>query len=103
MASKKNLASTSAFRPFGAGATMCPGRHFSTNVILSLVAMIILKYDVSPVAGWWAAPTKHNADFWNAMPKPDWDVKVKLEKRAEEKIEWKFIWDDAMQVGDDAI
>ncbi|KAE8824005.1 hypothetical protein PTNB73_08963 [Pyrenophora teres f. teres] len=96
--SKKNLASTSAFRPFGAGATMCPGRHFSTNVILSLVAMVVLQYDVLPVAGRWAAPTKRNADLWNAMPKPDWDVKVKLVKRAEEKTQWKFVWDDATQV-----
>ncbi|KAI0606697.1 Cytochrome P450 [Pyrenophora tritici-repentis] len=95
---KKNLASTSAFRPFGAGATMCPGRHFSTNVILSLVAMVVLQYDVLPAAGQWAAPTKRNADLWNAMPKPDWDVNVKLVKRAEEKTEWKFVWDDTMQV-----
>lgn len=99
--SKRNLASTSAFRPFGAGATMCPGRHFSTSVILSLVAMVVLQYDVSPVGGRWAAPTKRNADFWNAMPKPDWDVNVKLVKRTEDKTEWKFVWDDAMQVRDD--
>jgi cytochrome P450 len=92
--SKKNLASTSAFRPFGAGVTMCPGRHFSTNVILSLVAMVVVQYDVSPLEGQWVAPTKRNADLWNAMPKPDWDVIVRLEKRMEEKVQWKFLWGD---------
>ena len=93
---KKNLASTSAFRPFGAGTTMCPGRHFSTNVMLSLVAMLVLQYDISLIAGSWTAPTKRNADPWNAMPKPDWDVNVRLVKKTEESIKWEFIWDDTV-------
>lgn len=91
--SKKNLSRTSAFRPFGAGVTMCPGRHFSTNVILSLVVMILLRFDVEPMDGVWKKPTKHNADMWNAMPKPDHDIDVKFESRGEEQIEWKFIWE----------
>jgi cytochrome P450 len=93
--SKKNLSSTSAFRPFGAGVTMCPGRHFSINVMLSLVAMVVLQYDVVPVDRQWRAPTKRNADLWNAMPKPDWDVDVEFVKRgAEKETEWKFVWAD---------
>ncbi|CAO2647593.1 Nn.00g085150.m01.CDS01 [Neocucurbitaria sp. VM-36] len=96
--SMKNLSSTSAFRPFGAGVTMCPGRHFSTSVILSLVAMVILQYDVLPQQGHWIPPTKRNADLWNAMPKPDWDINVKLSRRVEEKeIEWKFVWGDGAE------
>ncbi|KAJ4313691.1 hypothetical protein N0V94_006808 [Neodidymelliopsis sp. IMI 364377] len=88
---RKNLSNTSAFRPFGAGVTMCPGRHFSTNVILSLVVMVLLKFEVVPLDGEWRQPTKHNADMWNAMPKPDRDVNVKFEERGEK---WKFVWDD---------
>ncbi|KAF3042714.1 hypothetical protein E8E12_008927 [Didymella heteroderae] len=92
--SKKNLSSTSAFRPFGAGVTMCPGRYFSTNVILSLAVMVLLKFDVQPTTGVWKKPTKHNADMWNAMPKPDYDIDVKFEPRGGEKqIEWKFVWE----------
>jgi cytochrome P450 len=98
--SKKHLSSTSAFRPFGAGVTMCPGRHFSTNVMLSLVAMVVLQYDVLPQEEQWVAPSKRNVDLWNAMPKPDWDVSVKLVKRVEEKeVEWKFVWGDDAAVG----
>ncbi|KAH7074152.1 cytochrome P450 [Paraphoma chrysanthemicola] len=94
--SKKKLCSTSAFRPFGAGVTMCPGRHFSTNVITSLVAMIVLQYDIMPTSGVWIAPTKRNADMWNAMPKPDRDIEVKFRRRSQEKpAEWSFIWSDA--------
>jgi hypothetical protein len=89
----KNLSSTSAFRPFGAGVTMCPGRHFSTNIILGFVSMVLLQFDVIPDGGEWKMPTKHNADLWNAMPKPDWDITVSFENRLEEAgVEWKFVW-----------
>ncbi|KAI8931607.1 hypothetical protein NX059_011261 [Plenodomus lindquistii] len=90
---ERNLTRTSAFRPFGAGTSMCPGRHFSTNVILSLVAMVVLQYNVVPVDGTWTAPTKRNADLWNAMPKPDWDIDVRLMRNAGfGKSHWKFSW-----------
>lgn len=96
--SKRNLSSTSAFRPFGAGATMCPGRHFSTNVILSLVAMVVSQYDFSPVEGQWKAPTTRNADVWNAMPKPDWDLDVTINSRSDcEDVDWKFVWGRAVE------
>jgi cytochrome P450 len=88
---RRNLSSTSAFRPFGAGTTMCPGRHFSMNVISSLVAMIVLQYEIAPAQGKWEAPTKCNADLWNAMPKPDWDVGVHFTRKFDGK-QWKFVW-----------
>lgn len=95
---KKNLSNTSTFQSFGAGATMCPGRHFSTNIILSLVAMIVLQYDVVRMQRQWATPTKRNADIWNAMPKPDWDVNVKLVRRADDQgVQWEFVWTDEDQ------
>ncbi|KAF1912175.1 cytochrome P450 [Ampelomyces quisqualis] len=92
-ASRRNLSSTSAFRPFGAGASMCPGRHFSMNVICSLVAMIVLQYNIMPSDGKWRAPTKCNADLWNAMPKPDRDLAVRIVKKVEsEDVQWRFVW-----------
>lgn len=93
--SKKISSSTSAFRPFGAGTTMCPGRHFSTNVILSLAVIVLLKFDVELIDGEWKEPTKYNADTWNAMPKPDHDINVVLAPRNEEGAnhEWKFVWE----------
>jgi hypothetical protein len=79
---------------------MCPGRHFSTNVMLSFVAMVVLQYDVLPQEEQWVASSKRNADLWNAIPKPDWDVSVKLVKRVEEReVEWKFVWGDDAAVG----
>ena len=41
-----------AFRAFGGGKTLCPGRHFATNEILAFVAMIVLMFDIdSPDGG----------------------------------------------------
>jgi cytochrome P450 len=96
--SKRKLSSSSSFRPFGAGTTMCPGRHFSTNIILSLAAMVVLQFNIMPMEGHWRAPTKRDADIWNAMPKPDWDVDVNISKRVDnEEVDWKFIWGDEDQ------
>ncbi|KAK8054416.1 cytochrome P450 [Apiospora saccharicola] len=42
-----------AFRGFGGGYHLCPGRHFSVTEMLSLAAMLILRFDVTPVTGTW--------------------------------------------------
>jgi len=57
--------------------------------------MVALQFDLMPINGQWIAPTKRNADLWNAMPKPDWDVDVDVARRFNEKeTEWKFVWAD---------
>lgn len=45
-----------AFRGFGGGANLCPGRFFAMNEILSLCAMVALQYDITPVTGAWSHP-----------------------------------------------
>ncbi|KAF2796913.1 cytochrome P450 [Melanomma pulvis-pyrius CBS 109.77] len=95
--SKKTTISTSSFRPFGSGSTMCPGRHFSTNAILGMVAMMVLQLDVTPIdfEGKWVLPTTEGADLWNAMPKLDHDIAVRIEPRKEmQDVEMKFVWGD---------
>ncbi|KAI0543270.1 cytochrome P450 [Xylaria curta] len=42
-----------AFRGFGGGFHLCPGRHFSVTEMLSLAAMMILRFDLTPVDGTW--------------------------------------------------
>ncbi|KAF2679764.1 cytochrome P450 [Lentithecium fluviatile CBS 122367] len=98
---QKKLQSTLSFRPFGAGSTMCPGRHFSTNVMLSLVAIVLLQFDIKPAEGRWVMPTKWKADLWNAMPKPDADIPVRINPRESvQAVHWKFVWGD--NAGQDA-
>ncbi len=40
-----------AFRSFGGGKTLCPGRHFATTEILMFAAMIVLTFDMEAAAG----------------------------------------------------
>lgn len=40
-----------AFRGFGGGKTLCPGRHFAINEILLLAAMIAVGFDMESVSG----------------------------------------------------
>ncbi|KAM0251279.1 hypothetical protein ACHAQJ_008270 [Trichoderma viride] len=50
-----------AFRAFGGGKTLCPGRDFATNEILMFVAMIIHGVDlVAPEGGSFSVPEKND-------------------------------------------
>jgi len=43
------------FRGFGGGITLCPGRHFATAEITSVVAMLAARFEIRPVdegKGW---------------------------------------------------
>jgi len=48
-AQMKSQTAPGAFRAFGGGQTLCPGRHFVTTELLSLTAMMILRFDIVPV------------------------------------------------------
>lgn len=51
-----------AFRAFGGGKTLCPGRHFAMAEILSLVALIVLQFDMgAPGGGRISVPAKNDA------------------------------------------
>lgn len=39
-----------AFRAFGGGRTMCPGRHFATGEILGLVASVVMRFGMEGVS-----------------------------------------------------
>ncbi|KAK3682491.1 cytochrome P450 [Podospora appendiculata] len=40
-----------AFRAFGGGKTLCPGRHFATSEVVVLVAMVVLMFELEAVDG----------------------------------------------------
>jgi len=48
---KKQRRHPAAFRAFGGGTTLCPGRHFATTTIISIVAMLVHRYEIAPVSG----------------------------------------------------
>ncbi|KAL2147275.1 hypothetical protein VTI28DRAFT_10265 [Corynascus sepedonium] len=51
-----------AFRAFGGGKTLCPGRHFAAVTIKSLVALLATKFDIT------AAPHDGDGDGGIAVP-----------------------------------
>ncbi|KAI0444733.1 cytochrome P450 [Xylaria telfairii] len=75
-----------AFRAFGGGHVLCPGRHFATIEIMALSALMVLQFDIVPVgAGKWAEPTWKNSPAQAGFPVPDEDIMVELRPRAPNK------------------
>ncbi|CAI4219457.1 unnamed protein product [Parascedosporium putredinis] len=51
-----------AFRAFGGGKTLCPGRHFATNEIVMLAALMIMSFEfTAPDGGQISVPKKNDA------------------------------------------
>ncbi|KAL9582638.1 MAG: hypothetical protein Q9203_005412 [Teloschistes exilis] len=73
--------SPKAFRVFGGGSTLCPGRHSATTEILAAVVMFIMRYDVVPVEGQWIAPKTEKTNIAAVVMEPDTDVQVQVTPR----------------------
>ena len=85
-----------AFRAFGGGKTLCPGRHFATNEVLAIVAMFVARFDMAPVSGEWKLPTTDGTNLANTVMAPDWDPEVQVKSRkGTEESEWTFVMRDA--------
>ncbi|KAK4208175.1 putative 25-hydroxycholesterol 7-alpha-hydroxylase [Rhypophila decipiens] len=75
-----------AFRGFGGGTSLCPGRHFATSQILVLTAMLLLRFDLIPVGGaggHWVLPSTKDSSQAEAMEQPDEDIRVRFRSRKE--------------------
>lgn len=67
-----------AFRAFGGGHILCPGRHFASTEIMALAALLVLQFDIVPVAGEWVEPTWENSPVHSGFPVIDEDIQVEL-------------------------
>lgn len=83
--------SAACFRPFGGGATLCPGRHFASGEVLGVSAMMIYKYELTPASGIWTPPVPHQMSLATSIfpPKTDMEVRVGL-RPGFEKTRWEF-------------
>lgn len=87
-----------AFRGFGGGVTLCPGRHFATSEILLLTTMLLLRFNLQPVSGgnsgtWGPVPSTDKSSQAEAMEQPDEDVRVELVPRPEAKGKtWEIVF-----------
>ncbi|KAL8668560.1 MAG: hypothetical protein Q9168_006811 [Polycauliona sp. 1 TL-2023] len=82
---------STAFRAFGGGTSLCPGRHFATTEILSTVVMLLLRYDLVPIGGKWPALKTANSNMAAIIMKPDTDVQVEVvARKGTTDCEWDF-------------
>lgn len=72
-----------AFRAFGGGATLCPGRFFATTEIVSVVAMFLLRFGLAPGAGGTSLvlPTRVESSLTTSIQAPVEDVTVRVSGR----------------------
>ena len=83
-----------SFRAFGGGSSLCPGRHLSMNEIISILAVMAMKYDISPVGNkgqWKEIKTKFYINLLLWMPVEDIEVCMSQRKGLENR-KWIFLW-----------
>lgn len=83
-----------AFRVWGGGHVLCPGRHLATAEILAFAALLVLRFDIKPVAGDWAEPTWDKSPMAAAFPIPDKDIPVEMVPRDAGR-KWKVTFSDS--------
>lgn len=72
-----------AYRPFGGGASLCPGRHFVTLETMALAACLVAKYEINPIKGGWAVPRQKQESLATNVFPPGRDVRVRVTLREE--------------------
>lgn len=80
-----------AFIPFGFAPHICPGRHFATGEILSLLAMLVVRYDIVPEEGqrWLGIEKKEAVAGTMMLPKKPFNVTIKTRPGYESK-KWTY-------------
>lgn len=85
---KDQRKSPSAFRAFGGGTTLCPGRHFARTELLALVGMLVLRFELK---GSWASLKLDDRDMAAAIVYPGADTEVEVVERSGfETGSWSF-------------
>ena len=83
---------SSAYRPFGGGSSLCPGRHFVTLETLALTACMVLNFDLEPLNGQWTVPHQRQESLATNVFPPERDIKVRvLRRRGRDDEEWGFV------------
>ena len=84
---------SSAYRSFGGGNNICPGRHFAQTEILALASLFVAGFEMECVGspGKYKAPAFEDYKMMMSTIKPGTDVEVDLRQRkGYEDVEWEF-------------
>ncbi|KAI0104469.1 putative cytochrome P450 [Daldinia grandis] len=96
---KHNRPRDVCFRAFGGGKTLCPGRHFATNEVLTFVAAFIVRLDMNPIEGDWVLPTTTNTNAAAGIMAPDQDIQVEIRTRQGfEDVKWSIALNESEKV-----
>ncbi|KAI0489979.1 cytochrome P450 [Xylaria cf. heliscus] len=81
-----------AFRGFGGGTTLCPGRHFATIEILLFATLLMLRFEVRLANGLtqWPMPPTDKSSQASAMDQPGHDIEIELLPRP--KQNWRVVF-----------
>ena len=79
--SAKDKTNSAAYRPFGGGASLCPGRHFVTLEAMAFTATFIMRFDVEPVLGSWKIPGQKQESLATNVFPTDRDIRVRVKER----------------------
>ncbi|KAH8799369.1 cytochrome P450 [Xylogone sp. PMI_703] len=71
----------SSFRPFGGGASLCPGRHFALQEGLVFAATLVIAFEIEGDGGNWNLPPMDAAIPSLGGFKPAFDPKVNIKRR----------------------
>lgn len=86
---KKDLVRSSNFRPFGGGTTYCPGRFIAKREVLTFVAFVLARFEISlPKSGTTNGATtpvfpriEDGKPCLGIMgPRLGWDTRVQVQK-----------------------
>ncbi|KAI0400028.1 cytochrome P450 [Xylaria palmicola] len=97
--SKRQRPNPVAFRGFGGGTVLCPGRHFASTEILAFTALMIMRFDIQPLGGEWKYPGTEKAPPSASVAPPDVDFDVEMVRR--DQLEWQVSFsgsDKAMEI-----
>ena len=73
---------SAAFRAFGGGTVICPGRHFAQSELMTLAAVLAVGFSISNANGSpLALPEKDEERIPLAMVKPKLDPRVRVRRR----------------------
>ncbi|KAL9117460.1 MAG: hypothetical protein Q9187_006004 [Circinaria calcarea] len=76
----KQSSRATGFMSFGASPNVCPGRHFATGEIVAMVAMLLLRYDITPNYSW-ARPKLNPKAIAVSVTPPREEFKVTVSPR----------------------
>ena len=85
----KNVPSA-AFRAFGGGTVICPGRHFAQSELMTFAALVTLTFDIEELDGRsLILPEKDEMRIPLSVMKPKYDPKVRIRRRPGwEAVHW---------------